>query len=172
MGVTLGLTITENSLNTATNTSNVTVIVGISWTYGSYSGFNPAGTLTIDGVAYNFNANFNYANGNGPVSTTGSGTLYTKTVDVVHDPDGTKTLEVSVSYAASSSNTVTASGSKVLTPITASGGGDSEGVSSSGTVSIEETSGFKTYTIHIDNGSTWDTYEVYIDNGTKFEPYG
>lgn len=113
MAVSISISITQNSQNIANNTSNVTVSVKASWTYGSWNAGSPSGTLTIDGTAYGFSSSFNTGQ-----STTGSQTLYTKTVNVSHKSDGSKTLSCSASFATGvSSGTVTASASKVLTTI-------------------------------------------------------
>ena len=115
MAVSIGIGITQNSQNIANNTSNVTVKVNISWTLGSWNQESPApsGWLKIDGVTYNFASTFNPNR-----TTTGSQTLYTKTVTISHNSDGSKTVSCSASFASGvSSGTVTASGSKVLTTI-------------------------------------------------------
>lgn len=115
MAVTISLAITQNSQSVANNTSNVTVKVSAAWTYASWNGTgNASGTLTIDGVKYSFSGiTFNTGK-----TTTGSEVIMTKTVNVEHDDDGTKTLTCSASFATGvSSGTVTASGSKVLTTI-------------------------------------------------------
>lgn len=113
MAVSISLSITQNSQDVAANKSNVTVAVTAAWTSGSYNLNSPAGTLTIDGVAYAFNASFNTGR-----TTSGTCTLYTKTVDVAHNTDGTKTLTCAALYHSNvSSGDVTASASKVLTTI-------------------------------------------------------
>lgn len=135
MGVSLGLNITQNSQSDANNTSNVTVTLTIYWTTSSYNGFSPSGTLMIDGVDYDFTSNFNYANGSGPVSTSGSVVACTKTVNIAHDSDGTKTLYCSASFdSGTASGTVTTSASKVLTPLSGTGGGGSDEGGDDGTV--------------------------------------
>lgn len=115
MAVSLSLAIKQNSQNIANNTSNVTVTVGISWTYGSWNHENPApsGNLVIDGTSYAFSSTFN------PNKTsTGSQTLFTKTVNVTHSDNGSKTLYCSASFDSRvSSGNVTASASKTLTTI-------------------------------------------------------
>lgn len=115
MAVSLSLAITQNSQNVTNNTSNVTVTVGISWTYGSWNHEYPApsGDLVIDGTSYGFSSTFN------PDKTSsGSQTLFTKTVDVKHGDNGSKTLSCSASFVSGvSSGTVTASASKTLTTI-------------------------------------------------------
>lgn len=113
MAVKLSLAITQNSQSTANNTSNVTVKVNLSWTYGSWNQLKPAGWVKIDGVKYDFKSSFN-AN----QTTTGSQTLYTKTVDVAHNDDGSKILSCSAWFDSEvSSGEVTATASKTLTTI-------------------------------------------------------
>ena len=115
MAVSISIAITQNSQNIANNTSNVTVKLTASWTYGSWNQENPAppGWLKIDGVTYNFRSTFNDNN-----TTTGSKTIFTKTVNVGHNSDGTKTLACSASFTTGTgSGTVTDSASKTLTTI-------------------------------------------------------
>lgn len=112
MAVSLSLTITQNSQSTSANTSNVTVVVKVSWTYGSFNRGEQNGTLVIDGKTYAFSGPFNSSETNA-----GTATLFTKTVDVAHNSDGTKTLACSASYVTGVAGTVRASGSKVLTTI-------------------------------------------------------
>lgn len=115
MAVSLSIKITQNSQSIANNTSNVTVDVIATWTYASYnySSPAPAGWVKIDGTTYNFSSTFNVKQ-----TASGSQTLYTKTVTVEHNDDGSKTLACSASFATGvSSGTITASASKVLTKI-------------------------------------------------------
>lgn len=113
MAVTLSVAIAQNSQSVANNTSNVTVTVTASWTGGSFNQTKKSGTCVINGVTYNFTSSFNTGR-----STTGSQTLYTKTLDIAHNADGTKTLAASASYVTGvSSGTITASTSKALTTI-------------------------------------------------------
>lgn len=113
MGASLSISITQNSQNVAANTSNVTVSVKISWTYGSFNRNSKSGWLKIDGTQYNFTSGFN-AN----ETTSGSQTIFTKTVDVAHGSTGAKTLACSASYTTGvSAGTITASASKTLTTI-------------------------------------------------------
>ena len=113
MAISISISITQNSQSITGNTSNITVKVNASWTYGSYNLNNKPGTLTIDGTAYSFTSPFNTGR-----ATSGSATLFTKTVNVSHASNGTKTLSCSASYTSGvSSGTVSASASKVLTTI-------------------------------------------------------
>lgn len=104
MAVTLTIDIKLNSQSIANNTSNVTVNVNAKWTNGSYNQLQKSGWLQIDGTKYNFTSPFNYNR-----KTSGVETLFTKTVDVKHDSDGTKTLVCKASYDRSSSETIGAS---------------------------------------------------------------
>lgn len=115
MAVSISLAITQNSQSVANNTSNVTVKVTAKWTYGSWNATGECtGSITIDGTKYSFNGiKFNTGE-----TTSGSQVIMTKTVDVSHNADGSKTLACSASFNTFiSSGTVNASGSKALTTI-------------------------------------------------------
>lgn len=116
MAVTIKIaSVTQNSQSVANNTSNVTVKVTASWTGGSWNHTGKAnGWVKIDGVQYSFSNVILNKN----KSTTGTQTLITKTVDVKHNADGTKTLNVSASFVTGvSSETVTNNMVKPLTTI-------------------------------------------------------
>lgn len=105
MAVRLIIDIKQNSQNIANNTSNVTVNVNAAWDTKSYNHNQKSGSVTIDGTKYTFTSPFN-------LNTTSSGscTLYTKTLNITHDSDGTKTLAVSAQYNTGvSSGTIAAS---------------------------------------------------------------
>lgn len=116
MAVTISIAITQNSQNAANKTSNVTVAVSAHWTYGSWNATGECyGYLTIDGTKYTFTKiTFNKGQ-----STNGSEVIMEKTVNVIHDSDGSKILSCSASFytGLSGSGTQTASASKVLDPI-------------------------------------------------------
>lgn len=114
MAVTLTISIDQNSQNAAKLTSNVTITVRASWTYGSYDKLQKSGWVKIDGTKYTFTSAFNTGQ-----STSGTCTLYSKTLDIQHNATtGAKTLSVSASYTTGvSSGTIAASASKVLTTI-------------------------------------------------------
>lgn len=115
MAVTLSLTIKQNSQSVANNTSNVTVTATANWTNGSYNAlYQCNGWITIDGTKYTFSGiSFNTGQ-----STTGSGKVMEKTVNVSHNSEGVKTLSCSASFNTYiSSGTITASASKALTTI-------------------------------------------------------
>lgn len=115
MAVSISIAITQNNQNIANNTSNVTVKVTAAWTYGSFNRTGDAtGSITIDGTKYSFSGIIF----NSSQTTTGSQVIMTKTVDVSHNADGSKTLTCSASFVTgTNSGTVTTSGSKALTTI-------------------------------------------------------
>lgn len=113
MSVWLSLSIAQNSQSIENNTSNVTTTLKAHWNTQSYDWNGAPGWLQIDGTKYTFDVDLN------PNKTSsGSQTLLTKTVDVTHNSDGTKTLTCSASYTTgTASGTITASASKVLDTI-------------------------------------------------------
>ena len=113
MGASIGVTITQNSQSVSDNTSNVTVTATLYWEGGTWNNNKMYGELTVDGTAYGFNANFNW---NGTYNS-GSVVLLTKTVDVDHDSDGTKTLSCSAWFEYHTGKYVEGSASKQLTTI-------------------------------------------------------
>ena len=118
-GYTLRIAYTVNSQNVANNTTNITAEVhlisnGSSYNINSSTAKN--GTLSINGTSYSFSAN---------VSLRGNQdkTLFTKTVDVPHNSDGTKTcslscsLNIQVTLSGRKYNTVTTSGNVTFNTI-------------------------------------------------------
>ena len=113
MAVSLKINITQNSQNIDNNTSNITVAVVASWTYGSFNRAEKDGWVKIDGTQYDFTSSFNENE-----TTSGSKTLYTKTLDIAHNANGSKTVSCSASFTTGvSSGTITATASKALTLI-------------------------------------------------------
>lgn len=113
MAVSLSIGVSQNSQSIENNTSNVTVTVYASWTYGSHNQLQKSGSVTIDGTTYSFTSSFNY---NG--TSSGSQAIWSGTVNVAHNTDGTKTLSCSASYVTGvSSGTIYASASAALTTI-------------------------------------------------------
>lgn len=106
--------IKQNSQSAASNLSNVTVSLTITWNGGSYNATGAAaGVLNIDGTDYSFTAKFNTAQ-----ATSGSQVIFSKTLDIAHSSDGSKTLSCSASFATGTAvGTVTASAAKKLTQI-------------------------------------------------------
>lgn len=110
MAAYLSMTVTESSINTANNTSVVTVNL---YYYGngvSYNGYSPSGSITIDGTKYSFSHSF--------TASTSAQLLATASKTVTHNDNGTKTVTCSASFATGVSlGTLTASTSKALTTI-------------------------------------------------------
>lgn len=116
MGVSISLSIEQKNQSITNNSSNVTVSVTASWTYGSWNATGQCyGSITIDGTTYSFTGiKFNTS-----ATTSGSQTIMTKNVNVGHNADGTKTLNCSASFYTGLSNvgTLSATASRVLTTI-------------------------------------------------------
>jgi hypothetical protein len=110
MAASLSLSFTRGEPDIASNSTEVTIVVTLNWTYGTYNNNKMYGELVIDGTAYGFNANFNW---NGSV-TNGSAELFRKTVSVTHNDDGNKTLNYSAFFEYHTSKLIYASGSQVL----------------------------------------------------------
>ena len=118
MPVSISMSVSETSVDTANNRSIVSVVVTAHYTGGSFNRNDPPLTVTLDGVSDTVGVDFNAGE-----STSGSETIYSKSWYVGHDSDGKKTLYYSASYVTGTgSGTVSTSGSLVLTPITVSGG--------------------------------------------------
>lgn len=118
-GYNLCLDIIQNSQNAANNTSNVTVtvrLVSLGSSYTINSSTSKDGSVTINGTKYTFT----FTAG---LKANQNKTLYTKTLDITHGSDGTKTLSVSatcylgVTLSGTSYGNTTVSGSTVLTTI-------------------------------------------------------
>lgn len=118
-GYTLRIAYTINSQNVANNTTNITAEVHLISNGSSYnisSSTAKKGTLSINGTSYSFSAN---------VSLSGkqNKTLFTKTVDVPHNSDGTKTcalscsLDIQVTLSGTKYNTVSVSGNVTFNTI-------------------------------------------------------
>lgn len=119
MPVSISMSVSETSVDTANNRSLVSVVVTAHYTGGSFNRNDPPLTVTLDGVSDTVNVDFNAGE-----STSGSETIYSKSWYVGHNTDGTKTLYYSASYVTGvSSGTVSTSGSLMLTPISVPGGG-------------------------------------------------
>ena len=113
MPVSITASITENSISVDNNSSSVTVKVKAAWISGFFDHNPPKLTVAIDGVKYTKSVSLNPNN-----TTSGSNTIYSKTLDIEHNSDGSKKLTVSASYATStSSGTVKDSLTKTLTTI-------------------------------------------------------
>lgn len=113
MAVSIELSATQNSQNITNNTSSVTVKLKCIWTNGSFNHYSPSGSVTINGTKYSFSANIN------PNKTTsGSNTIFSRTVTITHNTNGTKELSCSASFTTGiSSGTVTDTLTKTLSVI-------------------------------------------------------
>lgn len=113
MAVKIVIDLTRNSQNIDNNTTNVTVKVNAVWSGWSWNALEKPGWLIVDGTKYTFTHPFNIGK-----TESGSCNLYTKTLDIKHESDGTKTLVLSASYTSGvSSGTVGASASVTLPTI-------------------------------------------------------
>lgn len=113
MPASISISVTENSISVDNNTSSVTVKVTAKWTSGTFDHNPPTLTVVIDGDKFTKGISLNPNN-----TTSGSSTIYGKTLNIIHNADGAKKLTVSASYATStSSGTVKDSLTKTLTTI-------------------------------------------------------
>lgn len=88
MAVTGSITITQDSQNIANNSTTITVVGKATMSGQSHDGYTRAGTLTIDGVNYEFSSTF-------PQNSTKE--LFRRTVEINHDEEGRKTVNASFS---------------------------------------------------------------------------
>lgn len=113
MGASISMTITQNNQSVASNTSNVTVAVTVEWSGGTYNHIGCWLGVTIDGKDYGATVKINPSKSN-----SGSQVVYTNTLAVSHNSDGTKTLVCSAYLeTGTSSGTVETSVQKTLTTI-------------------------------------------------------
>lgn len=109
MASTASITITQNSQSIANNTSSITVKCYVTTSGGSYNNYSPSGKCTINGTTYSFSHSI-------PANT--KTLVYSKTVTVGHNTDGTKTVSASFTFNTELyEGTIKASTSKKLTTI-------------------------------------------------------
>ena len=109
MASTPSITITQNSQSIANNTSSITVKCYVTTSGGSYNNYSPSGKCTINGTTYSFSHSI-------PANT--KTLVYSKTVTVGHNTDGTKTVSASFTFNTELyEGTIKASTSKKLTTI-------------------------------------------------------
>ena len=109
MASTPSITITQNSQSIANNTSSITVKCYVTTSGGSYNNYSPSGKCTINGTTYSFSHSI-------PANT--KTLVYSKTVTVGHNTDGTKTVGASFTFNTELyEGTIKASTSKKLTTI-------------------------------------------------------
>ena len=149
----------RNSVDIANNKSNVTVKASLQSTGSSYSISSSAtknGTLTINGTAYSFTFTAGLSGGQ-------KKQIYSKTVDIYHNSDGTK----SFSMACSATIGITFSSGKVNT-VTTSGTGTLDSIprTSSFTLSTSSLDAGNTITINISRASSSFTHKVFYSFGS------
>lgn len=109
MASTPSITITQNSQSIANNTSSIMVKCYVTTSGGSYNNYSPSGKCTINGTTYSFSHSI-------PANT--KTLVYSKTVTVGHNTDGTKTVSASFTFNTELyEGTIKASTSKKLTTI-------------------------------------------------------
>ena len=152
---------TVDSQSVANNTSTVTAKVQLVSTGSSYtinSSASKSGSLTINGTKYTFN--FTAA-----LSGNQTKTLYTKTVTVAHNADGTKTC----SFSATCGIDVTLSGT-FYGDITASGSGTFDTIARASTISSVTSSvsvtGSNAVTVSISRKASSFTHTVVFSFGS------
>lgn len=149
-----------NSQNVANNTSNVTVQAQLVSTGSSYTISSSAtknGTLTINGTSYSFT----FSAG---LSGSQTKTVFTKTVDIPHNSDGTKTLSMSTTLGIN----VTLSGT-YWSNVSASGNGNLNAIprTSSISLSASNVNVGSAITVNINRASSAFTHKVFYSFGNK-----
>ena len=149
-----------NSQNVANNTSNVTVKVQLCSTGSSYSinaSATKNGSVTINGTTYSFTFNAS-------VSGNQTKTVYTKTVDIPHNSDGTKSFSLSATLGIN----VTLSGT-YWGNVSCSGTGTLNNIPRTSSFSINTysgTIGSTQFNITINRASSAFTHKVYYRFGS------
>ena len=114
MAQTLRMTLMQGEQSVVGNYTKVTAKVICDWSGGNWSAYKTAGTVTIGDTEYDFFVDkFNYPG----KKSSGSQTVCTKTVNVYHNSDGTKTVSASATYERTTSGTMSVSKSLTLTTI-------------------------------------------------------
>lgn len=152
---------TVNSQSVANNTSTVTAKVQLVSTGSSYtinSSVSKSGSLTINGTKYTFSFTAS-------LSGNQTKTLYTKTVTVAHNANGTKTC----SFSATCGINVTLSGT-YYGNVTASGSGTFNTIARASTISSVTSSvsvtGSNAVTVNITRASSSFTHTVVFSFGS------
>ena len=159
-GYRLQIAWTVDSQSVANNTSTVTAKVQLVSTGSSYtivSSASKSGSLTINGTTYSFT--FSAA-----LSGNQTKTLYTKTVTVAHNADGTKTC----AFSATCGINVTLSGT-YYGNVTASGNGAFNAIARASTISVTSSvsvNGTNTCTVNITRAASTFTHTVVFSFGS------
>lgn len=151
---------TLNSQNVANNTSNVTVKAQLVSTGGYYTISSSAtknGNLTINGTTYSFTFNAG-------LSANQTKTVFTKTVDIPHNSDGTKTFAMSTTLGIN----VTLSGT-YWGNVSANGNGTLNSIPRTSSISLSASSvNFgSAITVNISRASTAFTHRVHYVFGGR-----
>ena len=151
---------TLNSQNVVNNTSNITVQTQLISTGSAYTIVSSAtknGSLTINGTKYSFTFTAGLTGGQ-------TKTLFTKTLDIQHNSDGSKSCTVATSVGLNVNlsgtywGTIDASGTVVLNAIPRT---------SSFTLNTKDvTLGSTAITVNINKASTSFTHKIYYKFGT------
>lgn len=149
-----------NSQNIANNTSNVTVkaqLVSTGSAYTISSSATKNGSLTINGTTYNFTFSAS-------LSGSQTKTVFTKTVDIPHNSDGSKTFSMSTTLGIN----VTLSGT-YWGNVSKSGDGTLNTIPRTSTISLSASSVAvgSAITVNIARASTSFTHKVYYTFGSK-----
>lgn len=149
-----------NSQNIANNTSNVTVkaqLVSTGRSYTIVSSATKNGSLTINGATYSFTFSAS-------LSGSQTKTVFTKTVDIPHNADGSKTFSMSTTLGIN----VTLSG-KYWGNVSASGSGALDSIPRTSSISLSASSinAGSAITVTINRASTAFTHHVFYSFGSK-----
>lgn len=149
-----------NSQNIANNTSNVTVkaqLVATSSGYYISSTATKYGSLTINGTTYNFTFSAGLSGGQ-------TKTVFTKTVDIPHNADGSKTFSMSTTLGIK----VTLSG-VYWGDVSASGSGVLNSIPRTSSISLSASSinAGSSITVNISRAHDSFTHKVYYSFGSK-----
>ena len=149
-----------NSQNVANNSSNVTIQVQFRSTGSSYhinSSATKNGSLTVNGTTYNFTFSAGISGGQ-------TKTVFTKTVDVPHNSDGSKTCAMSTTLGIN----VTLSGT-YWGNVSASGNAVFNAIPRTSSFSLNTTSGTigsTQFVVNINRASSAFTHKVYYRFGS------
>lgn len=150
-----------NSQSVSDNTSNITAkvqLVSLGSSYTVVSSATKNGSLTINGITYNFT--FSAA-----LSGNQAKTLFTKTVDIPHNADGSKTCAFSTTCGIN----VTLGGT-YYGNVSASGSGAFDSIARASTIasvtSSVEITGFNAVTVSISRASSSFTHTVVYSLGS------
>ena len=155
----------RNSVDIANNKSNVTVTAYLQSTGSSYtinSSVTKNGTMTINGTSYSFTFSAS-------LSGSQKKQIYSKTVDIYHNSDGTKSFSMSVSAGIKISF-----GSGYVDTVSTSGTGALDTIPRASSFTLNTTSatlGSTSVTVNISRASSSFTHKVYVVFGSNTTTY-